>query len=146
MAEKIREVEEEVITRAIIRKAMEDWISLAETDVVVVGAGPSGLTAARHLAKAGLKTVIFERKLSFGGGIGGGGMQLHKIVVQSPADKILRDVGCKLEPLEKGLFIVDTADMMAKLACGAIDAGAKIILGVTAVSYTHLTLPTNREV
>jgi len=142
MAEKIREVEEEVITRAIIRKAMEDWISLAETDVVVVGAGPSGLTAARHLAKAGLKTVIFERKLSFGGGIGGGGMQLHKIVVQSPADKILKDVGCKLEPLEKGLFIVDTADMMAKLACGAIDAGAKIILGVTVDDLIYRDSPT----
>jgi len=142
MAEKIREVEEEVITRAIIRKAMEDWISLAETDVVVVGAGPSGLTAARHLAKAGLKTVVFERKLSFGGGIGGGGMQLHKVVVQSPADKILRDVGCKLEPLEKGLFIVDTADMMAKLACGAIDAGAKIILGVTVDDLIYRDSPT----
>jgi len=142
MAEKIREVEEEVITRAIIRKAMEDWISLAETDVVVVGAGPSGLTAARHLAKAGLKTVIFERKLSFGGGIGGGGMQLHKIVVQSPADKILKNVGCKLEPLEKGLFIVDTADMMAKLACGAIDAGAKIILGVTVDDLIYRDSPT----
>jgi thiamine thiazole synthase len=142
MAEKIREVEEEVITRAIIRKAMEDWISLAETDVVVVGAGPAGLTAARHLAKAELKTVVFERKLSFGGGIGGGGMQFHKIVVQSPADKILRDVGCKLEPLEKGLFIADTADMMAKLACGAIDAGAKIILGVTVDDLIYRDSPT----
>ncbi|MBS7621621.1 sulfide-dependent adenosine diphosphate thiazole synthase [Candidatus Bathyarchaeota archaeon] len=142
MAEKIREVEEEVITRAIIQKAMEDWINIAETDVVVVGAGPSGLTAARHLAKAGLKTVVFERKLSFGGGIGGGGMQLHKIVVQTPADKILRDVGCKLEPLEKGLFIVDTADMMAKLACGAIDAGAKIILGVTVDDLIYRDSPT----
>jgi thiazole biosynthesis enzyme len=142
MAEKIREVEEEVITRAIIRKAMEDWISLAETDVVVVGAGPAGLTAARHLAKAELKTVVFERKLSFGGGIGGGGMQFHKIVVQSPADKILMDVGCKLEPLEKDLFTVDTADMMAKLACGAIDAGAKIILGVTVDDLIYRDSPT----
>jgi thiamine thiazole synthase len=142
MTEKIREVEEEVITRSIIQKAMEDWIRLAETDVVVVGAGPSGLTAARYLAKAGLKTVVFERKLSFGGGIGGGGMQFHKIVVQSPADKILRDVGCRLEPLEKGLFIVDTADVMAKLACGAIDAGAKIILGVTVDDLIYRDSPT----
>ncbi|MCS7124462.1 MAG: sulfide-dependent adenosine diphosphate thiazole synthase [Candidatus Bathyarchaeota archaeon] len=142
MAEEIREVEEEVITRAIIQKAMEDWINLAETDVAVVGAGPSGLTAARHLAKAGLKTVVFERKLSFGGGIGGGGMQFHKIVVQTPADKILKDVGCKLEPLENGLFIVDTADMMAKLACGALDAGAKIILGVTVDDLIYRDSPT----
>lgn len=127
---KIKEVDESVISRAIIQKAAEDWISLTETDVIVAGAGPSGLTAARYLAKAGLKTVVFERKLSFGGGIGGGGMQFHKVVVQSPADKILRDIGCSLETLEDGVYVVDTAAMIAKLAAGAIDAGAKVIFGV----------------
>jgi len=127
----IKEVEEEVITRAIIRKTMEDWINIAETDAVIVGAGPSGLTAAIYMAKAGLKTVVFERRLSFGGGIGGGGMQFHKIVVESPANKILEDAGCRLERLDDGLFIVDAAEMIAKLTSKAIDAGAKIILGVT---------------
>jgi thiamine thiazole synthase len=127
---KIAEVEEEEITRAIIKKATEDWINFAQTDVIVVGAGPAGLTASMYLAKAGLKTLVFERKLSFGGGIGGGGMQFHKLVVQTPADKILKEVGCKLEPLKNGVYIADTADMIAKLASGAIDAGAKIILGV----------------
>jgi len=127
----IKEVEEEVITRAIIQKTMEDWINIAETDAIVVGAGPSGLVAAMYIAKAGLKTVVFERRLSFGGGIGGGGMQFHKIVVESPADRILKDVGCRLERLDDKLFIVDAAEMIAKLASKAIDAGAKIILGVT---------------
>ena len=130
MVIKIREVDEGTITRAIIKKAMEDWINFTETDVIVVGAGPSGLTAARYLAKAGLKTVVFERKLSFGGGIGGGGMQFHKVVVQSPADKILKEIGCDLETLEDGVYVVDTAAMIAKLATGAIDAGAKVIFGV----------------
>ncbi|MCX8171922.1 MAG: sulfide-dependent adenosine diphosphate thiazole synthase, partial [Candidatus Bathyarchaeota archaeon] len=127
----IREIEEEVITRAIIRKTMEDWLNIAETDIVIVGAGPAGLTAAIYVAKAGLKTVLFERRLSFGGGLGGGGMQFHKVIVESPADKILEDVGCRMERIEDGLFVVDAAEMMAKLASGAIDAGAKIILGIT---------------
>jgi len=142
LLEKIKEVEEEVITRAIIRKAMEDWMGFAETDVIVVGAGPSGLTAAMYLAKAGLKTVVFERKLSFGGGIGGGGMQFHKLVIQTPADKILKEVGCKLESLGEGLFVADTADMIAKLASKAIDSGAKIILGVTVDDLIYRDSPT----
>jgi len=128
---RVREVEEEKITRAIIQKTMEDWLNIAENDVTIVGAGPSGLTAAMYAARAGLKTVLFERRLSFGGGIGGGGMQFHKIIVESPADKILEDVNCRMEQLEDGLFVVDAAEMMAKLASGAIDAGAKVILGVT---------------
>lgn len=142
MVEKIEKVEEEVITRVLVRKAMEDWIDFAETDAVVVGAGPSGLTASMYLARAGLKTVVFERKLSFGGGIGGGGMQFHKLVVQTSASKILREVGCKLESLEEGLFVVDTADMIAKLASKSIDAGAKIILGVTVDDLIFRDSPT----
>lgn len=142
MVEKIKEVEEDAITRAIIRKALEDWMGLAETDVIVVGGGPSGLTASMYLAEAGLRTVVFERKLSFGGGIGGGGMQFHKLVIQAPADKILKEAGCKLESLEEGLFIADTAEMIAKLASKAIDAGAKIILGVTVDDLIYRDSPT----
>jgi thiamine thiazole synthase len=126
----MKSVEESIITRAIIRKAAEDWINLAKTDAIVVGAGPSGLTAAMYLAKTGLETVVFERKLSFGGGIGGGGMQFHKLVVQDPADKILKETGCELELLEKDVYVADTAAMIAHLASATIDAGAKIIFGV----------------
>jgi len=125
-------IDEATITRYIVEKAAKDLVDLSEVDVVIVGAGPSGLTAAYYLAKAGFKTVVFERKLSFGGGIGGGGMLFHKLVVQSPADKILRELGCKLEKVEENLFVADTSAMIAKLANSAIDAGAKIILGVTA--------------
>ncbi|MEM3410263.1 MAG: sulfide-dependent adenosine diphosphate thiazole synthase [Nitrososphaerota archaeon] len=124
-------IEESEITRMIIEESMKDWLDIAEVDVAVVGAGPSGLTAAYYLSRAGLKSVVFERRLSFGGGIGGGGMLYHKIVVESSANEILREMGCRLEKITENLYVLDNVDMIAKLASAAIDAGAKIMLGVT---------------
>ena len=129
--DKIKEVDEAKITRYILTKGAETLSDLAEVDVIVVGAGPSGLAAAKCLAEAGLKTVIFERRLSFGGGIGGGGMQLPKLIVQEPADKILRELRCRLEKVEEGVYVADVAEMIARLSVAAVDAGAQIILGVT---------------
>lgn len=128
--DEIKPVDETFITRSIIKKAAEDWIEFSECDAIVVGAGPAGLTASIYLARSGLKTLVLERRLSFGGGIGGGGMSLHKLVIESPAENILMEFGCKLEKVDDGVYVADTAAMMAKLAAGAIDAGAKIILGV----------------
>lgn len=128
---KIKQVDERKISQYIIKYTMEDWMEIVNSDVVIVGAGPSGMTASYYLAKAGKKTVIFERRLSFGGGIGGGAMNFHKVVIETPADEILRDMGVKMKEVEEGVFVVDTAEFMAKLGAAAVDAGAKIIHGVT---------------
>ncbi len=40
---------------------------MAETDVLVVGGGPSGLSAALASAKEGVKTILLERFGFFGG-------------------------------------------------------------------------------
>ncbi|MCG3107939.1 Thiamine thiazole synthase [Metallosphaera sp. J1] len=127
----VKQVDEIKITRYILKATFEDWMDFSINDVVIVGAGPSGLAAAYYLAKAGLKTTVFERRLSFGGGIGGGAMLFHKIVIESPADEVLREIGVRLQKFEDGVYVVDSSEFMAKLATAAIDAGAKIIHGVT---------------
>lgn len=50
-----------------IREASRSIPVLAETDVLVVGSGPSGLAAALSAAKEGVNTIILERYGFFGG-------------------------------------------------------------------------------
>lgn len=38
-------------------------------DVVVIGGGPNGMTAANYLAKAGQKVIIVDRRNELGGGV-----------------------------------------------------------------------------
>ncbi len=128
---RIKEFSEADVTRIIVRETLKEWEELSRVDVVVVGAGPSGLTAAKYLAEAGLKTLVVERRLSFGGGMGGGGNLMHKVIIEYPANEVLDDFGVRYYEVEKGLYVTSTAELIAKLAVGAVSAGAKVIFGLT---------------
>ncbi|HHH80057.1 MAG TPA: FAD-binding protein, partial [Thermoplasmatales archaeon] len=66
-------IDDVTLTRLIFKRFTERFNSNVEVDVAIAGAGPSGLVAAKYLADAGKKVALFERKLSTGGGIWGGG-------------------------------------------------------------------------
>jgi thiamine thiazole synthase len=129
------------ISRAIIRYALRDLEELSEVDVVVVGAGPSGLTASYYLAREGFKVLVFERRFSFGGGTGPGGNLLPRIVFQEEARGILDEFGVKYTKTEYGLYVADPAEVVAKLASRAIDAGARILLGAHVQDLVYRTDP-----
>ncbi|MCK4304775.1 MAG: thiazole biosynthesis protein [Candidatus Eisenbacteria sp.] len=117
---------ETLITRAIIDRYFEKLKKTIEVDVAVVGAGPAGLVAAYYLAKAGRRVSIFERKLSIGGGIWGGGMLFNEIVVQEDAKHILDEFDLRANPYGEGLYTIDAVETAATLTSRAVKAGASV--------------------
>jgi thiamine thiazole synthase len=95
-------------------------------DVAIVGGGPSGLVAAYYLAKNGKKVALFERKLSVGGGMWGGGMMFNEIVVQEAGKTVLDELGIPAVQYEKGYYTADAVTCVTTLASKACLAGAKI--------------------
>ncbi|MGP3703343.1 MAG: sulfide-dependent adenosine diphosphate thiazole synthase [Candidatus Bathyarchaeota archaeon] len=123
-------MDEALITKAIVKSFVEDFSSRVETDVVIVGAGPAGVTAAKYLAKGGLGTVIFEKELYVGGGMWGGGFLFPKLVIQEEAKTILDEFNVRLKKSSEGYYTTDSVEAVSKCTASAIDAGAKIFVGV----------------
>ncbi|MFW6005338.1 MAG: sulfide-dependent adenosine diphosphate thiazole synthase [Desulfonatronovibrionaceae bacterium] len=118
-------LDEIVISKAIIETFTSKLMDNLELDVAVCGAGPSGMVAAYYLAKAGKKTAVFERKLSIGGGMWGGGMMFNEIVVQAGASDILRELGVRLSEYQPGYFTADAVEAVCTIASSACRQGAR---------------------
>ena len=114
------------VTRIIFRRFSREFSENLDVDVAIAGAGPAGLTAAKFLAEGGKRTIVFERKLSIGGGMWGGGMTFPVIVVQKESTYLLKDVGVLLKDEGDGYFSADSIEVTTKLCSAAIDAGARI--------------------
>ena len=108
-----------VITQEYHRKLTEHL----ENDVVIVGAGPAGLTAGYYLAKAGYRTALLERKLTTGGGIWGGAAGYNVVVTQSSE---IPDEFEMTSKRQKGLYIYDSIEFATALAFKAKKAGLEI--------------------
>jgi thiazole biosynthesis enzyme len=119
-------MDEVTISRAIVESYMKDLLEAMELDVAIVGAGPSGLAAAYYLAKEGARTAIFEKKLSVGGGIWGGGMMFNKIIVQAEGKKILDEFDIATTKYEEGYYVANAVELASTLCSLATKRGASI--------------------
>ena len=82
----VREVE---ITRAIANEFHDVLVDRAESDVIIIGAGPAGLTASRELSNMGYKVLVIEQNNYLGGGYWLGGYMMNPVTVREPAQKNL---------------------------------------------------------
>ncbi|KAK5104962.1 thiamine metabolism- protein [Lithohypha guttulata] len=99
-------IRESTVSRAMTRRYFNDLDTYAESDVVIVGAGSCGLSAAYTLANArpDLKIAIIEASVSPGGGCWLGGQLFSAMVLRKPAQKFLEDVGIAYE--DEGDYVV----------------------------------------
>ncbi|MBI4706603.1 MAG: thiazole biosynthesis protein [Candidatus Omnitrophica bacterium] len=114
------------ISRAIIESYNKKLLDALDVDVAIVGAGPAGMCCAYYLAKKGKRVVIFERKLSVGGGMWGGGIMFNEIVVQEKARRILNEFDVSTRLYEKGYYLADSVEAVSTICSKTIKQGVKI--------------------
>jgi len=124
------ELYESKITRAILTAYNEKLSSALVADVLVVGAGPSGLVAATQLAQRGRRVAVLEKHLSPGGGVWGGGMAMNEVVIQDEALALVGELGVNARPVGNGLHVVDAVELGSALSLKAVQSGA-VVLNLT---------------
>lgn len=112
------------ISKAILNAYHEKLLERIVSDVLIIGAGPSGLTSAFYLAQKGLKVTLLEKRLSPGGGIWGGGMAMNEAVVQDDVLPLLDEIGIRHVTRQGNLHTVDTIELAAGLCLNAVKSGA----------------------
>lgn len=100
-------IRESQVARTMARRYFSDLDTYAESDIVIIGAGSCGLSAAYCLAKGrpDLKIAIIEASVSPGGGAWLGGQLFSAMVMRKPADRFLNEVGVPYQD-EGGSFVV----------------------------------------
>ena len=89
-------IDDVIVTQTIFQRFSKEFQECFDVDIAIAGGGPAGLVAAKYLANSGKKVVLFERKLSIGGGMWGGGMTFPVIVVQQESKELLEEAKIKV--------------------------------------------------
>lgn len=117
---------ESEITRAIVSGFARDMQEYAQSEVIVIGGGPSGLMAARDLAAKGVRALVIERNNYLGGGFWVGGYLMNTVTVRAPGQKVLDEIGVPYKEYSRNLYVTSGPHACAKLIAAACDAGARI--------------------
>lgn len=106
------------VSSLIIKHYFKDLEDAVKSDVIVAGAGPSGLTCAWTLADQGYKVTVLDRRLAPGGGIWGGAMSFNKVVLQKDVEWILKEADVPFVE-DEGALVVSAPLFASKLIAKA---------------------------
>ncbi|WOV92564.1 MAG: sulfide-dependent adenosine diphosphate thiazole synthase [Candidatus Nitrosoabyssus spongiisocia] len=120
-------VSEAAITRAIADEFHSVLVDRAESDIIIIGAGPAGLTAGKDLSNMGFRVLIIEQNNYLGGGYWLGGYMMNPVTVRDPAQKIWDELGIPYKKVSEGLYLTPGPHAVSKLIAGACDAGVKFL-------------------
>ncbi len=127
MAKIFAEVSEKEITRTIADMFNETMREYTDSDVIILGAGPAGLTAGRELARAGVRTLIVEQNNYIGGGYWVGGYMMNPVTVRAPAQKVWDELGVRYRKITSGLYATWGPEACSKLIAATCDAGVRFL-------------------
>lgn len=117
---------EKIITQSIVESYLKEFLDNVETDVIICGAGPSGLLCGYYLAKENIKVSIFEKHLKVGGGMPGGGIMFNKIAFQKEVLDILDELEISYQHYKDDIYIANSIETISCLTYKAIKKGVKI--------------------
>ena len=123
------------VSKWIVQSYHEKLSGRLDSDVLIAGAGPAGLTAAFYLAGWGMKVTLLEKRLATGGGVWGGGLGMNEVVVQDAALGVLEELGLRHSPRAGGLHTVDAVELAAGLCLRAVQAGAVVLNLIVVEDY-----------
>lgn len=119
-------VGEKEISRAIAKDFQQAFHEYADSDVIIIGAGPSGLVCAKELASRGVQTLVIENNNYLGGGFWVGGYLMPLATFRDPSQKILDEIGAPYREIGPGLYGAPSVHACSKLIAAALDAGAVV--------------------
>lgn len=120
-------ISENQVTRAILGDFQSNFEDYLQSEVIIIGAGPSGLVASRELAKEGFKVLVVESNNYLGGGFWIGGFLMNGVTFRAPAQEVLDEIGVPYREVEPGLYICPGPHACSKLIAAACDSGVKFL-------------------